>query len=327
MRSPLLAAITLLLFGCASAPPPAAHPLLLVVNQGSKTLSFVDASTLTVLGSIPVSPAPHELAVSEDGRTAYVSLYGDRETVGDSIAVIDVATRRETGRLSLAPHKRPHGLVVRGGQLFATSETSKVAVRLDRTTGAIGWTGNTGAAGSHMIALNADATRLYSGNIGADSVSVIDVGSGTTANASQEIKVGKGPEGIALTPDGFEVWAAHRGGGGVSVIDTRTGTVVATLLPEVVSARVAISPDGRRVLLFDMPSGSTIVLDRATRKELGRIAMGGMPGGGIIAADNRTAYVSVYQPFSVARIDLEIMKITGNVDTGIAPDGMALVTP
>ena len=322
-----LAALTLLLLGCASAPAPAPvpakHPLLLVVNQGSQTLSFVDAAAMTVVDSIPMSPAPHELAISEDGKTAYVSLYGDREVVGDSIAVIDVATRRETGRLTLGGHKRPHGLVVRGGQLFTTSETSKAVLRLDRATGAIGWTGNTGAAGSHMIAVDAAGTRLYSGNIGADSVSVIDI-SGATSDASQQIPVGKGPEGIALTPDGSEVWAAHRGGGGVSVIDTRSGSVVATLLPEVVSARVAISSDGRRVLLFDMPSGSTIVLDRATRKELGRIPMGGMPGGGIIAPDNRTAYVSVYQPFSVARIDLETMTITGKVETGIAPDGMAL---
>jgi YVTN family beta-propeller protein len=321
-----LTALTLLLLGCASvpAPAPAQHPLLLVVNQGSQTVSFVDAEAMTVVESIPMSPAPHELAIAEDGKTAYVSLYGNREVVGDSIAVIDVATRRETGRLTLGGHKRPHGLVVRGGQLFTTSETSKAVLRLDRATGAIGWTGNTGAAGSHMIAVDAAATRLYSGNIGADSVSAIDIGSGATSDASQQIQVGKGPEGIALTPDGTEVWAAHRGGGGVSVIDTHSGSVVATLLPEVVSARVAISPDGRRVLLFDMPTGSTIVLDRATRKELGRIAMGGMPGGGIIAPDNRTAYVSVYEPFSVTRIDLETMAITGKVETGIAPDGMAL---
>jgi YVTN family beta-propeller protein len=326
MPSSWIVALTLLLLGCSSAPAPTAHPLLLVVNQGSQTLSFVDAATMTVSTSIPMSPAPHELALSDDGQTAYVSLYGDREVVGDSIAVIDVATRRETGRLKLLDHKRPHGMAVRGDQLFVTSETSKAVLRLERGTGAVTWTGSTGAAGSHMVAVSADATRLYTGNIGSDSVSVIDTGNGSTATASAQIPVGKGPEGIALSPDGSEVWAAHRGGGGVSVIDTRTGMVVATLFPEVVSARVAFSLDGRRVLLFDMPTGSTIVVDRTTRQELGRIAMSGMPGGGFIAPDNRTAFVSVYQPFSVTRIDLDTLKVTGRVETGIAPDGMALAS-
>jgi YVTN family beta-propeller protein len=320
LRSLLL---PLLLSSCASMTQP--HPLLLlVVNQGSETLSFVDAGSMTVLGTIPMSPAPHELAVSEDGKTAYVSLYGNREVVGDRIAVIDVAGRKESGRLTLAGHTRPHGLVVRGEKLFATSETSQSVLRLDRATGAIDWTGATGAKGSHMIAVTADASRLYSGNIGSNSVSVIDAGSGATSAASAQIAVGRFPEGIALSPDGKEVWAAHREGGGVSVIDTSTQTVAATLLPDVYSARVAISPDGRRVLLFNMPGRNVVVLDRATRKELGRIALPGMPGGGIIAPDSRTAYVSVYEPFSVTRVDLDAMKITGGVETGIAPDGMVL---
>ncbi|HET7436691.1 MAG TPA: YncE family protein [Thermoanaerobaculia bacterium] len=326
MRS--LVALFLFLAGCAhSATMPSAasapsQKLLLVVNQGSQTMSFVDPVAMTVLSSIPMAPAPHEIAVSEDGKTAYVALYGNREVVGEQIAVIDVASRAEVKRLSLAGHKRPHGLVVRGSQLFATSEMSKEVLRLDRASGAIDWTGATGAAGSHMIAVTADAKRVYSGNIGSDSVSVIDVVEGETP---KQITVGKGPEGIALSPDGSEVWAAHRGGGGVSVIDTKSEKVVATLLPEVVSARVAFTPDGTKVLLFDMPSGNLIVIDRAARKELGRIALPGMPGGGIVAGDSRTAYVSVYEPFSVTRIDLQAMKITGSVETGIAPDGMVLV--
>jgi YVTN family beta-propeller protein len=320
--------LSLFVFCCMTAQPSSTSggpPLLLVVNQGSQTLSFVDAETMTVIDSIPVSPAPHELAVSEDGRTAYVALYGNQQVVGDSIAVIDVATHKDAGRVSLAGSTRPHGLAVRGDSLFVTSETSQAILRVNRSSGTIDWRGKTGGVGSHMLGVSADGKRVYSGNIGSDSISVIDVGTGATSEPTSKVAVGKGPEGIALTPDGTEVWAAHRGGGGVSVIDTASSKVVATLLPEVVSARVTISPDGRRVLLYDMPGRAVIVLDRASRKEIGRITVKGMPGGGTISSDSRTAYVGVYEPFSVTRIDLDTMKITGSVNTGIAPDGIVFV--
>jgi len=315
----------LLLTACATSqtPPAQHHATLLVVNQGSQTLSFVDASTLTVTKTIPMSPAPHELVLSPDRRTAYVSLYGNREVVGDRIAVIDVATQQETGRLSLGGKTRPHGMTTRGDHLFVTSETSQSVLRLNRA-GEIDWTGDTKARGSHMLALSPDSARIYTGNIGSDSISVIDVASSHSV-ASKQIAVGKGPEGIALSPDGFELWAAHRGGGGISIIDTRRDEVVATILPAIISARVTFTPDGRKVLLFDGPSNSLVIVDRAMRAEIGRVTLPGGPGGGIVTSDSRTAYVSVYEPFRVARIDLEKREITGSVETGIAPDGMALI--
>jgi YVTN family beta-propeller protein len=321
MRSAI--AIFLLFTACATSPSAPHHPLLLVVNQGSQTLSFVDAATLTVTKSIPMSPAPHELVLSPDRRTAYVSLYGNREVVGDRIAVIDIAAQKETGRLSLNGKTRPHGMATRDDKLYVTSESSQSVVRLDRT-GSIDWTGDTSARGSHMLALTADGKRVYTGNIGSDSLSVIDITSSHSV-ASKQIAVGKGPEGIAMSPDGREVWAAHRGGGGVSVIDTSRDEVVATILPAIVSARVTFTPDGRNVLLFDGPSSSLVIVDRASRTEVGRVVLPGNPGGGIVSADSRTAYVSIYGPFEVAKIDLAKKQITGSVETGIAPDGMALI--
>lgn len=306
--------------------PAASAETLLVVNQGSQTLSFVDAATLAVTKSIPMSPAPHELVVSDDGRTAYVSLYGNHEVVGDSIAVIDVASMSERRRFALGgAHKRPHGLAFRDGRLYVTSEATQSIVRVDPETGVIDWTGETGGVGSHMLALAPDGKRVYCGNIGSNSVSVIDI-DGARSVASLKIGVGRGPEGIALTPDGRELWAAHRGEGGLSIIDTGTGKVVATILPKIVSARVTFTPDGRKALLYDGADRHVIVIDTATRAEIGRIVLPGPTGGGIVARDSRVAYVSIYEPFRVARIDLDRLTMTGSVETGIAADGMALVT-
>src|SRR5687767_13515093 len=67
------------------------RPLLVVVNQGSQTVAFVDPVPMTVTGTIPMSPAPHEAVASADGKFVYVSLYGNQAVVGGEIAVIEVA--------------------------------------------------------------------------------------------------------------------------------------------------------------------------------------------------------------------------------------------
>ena len=50
--------------------------VLLVLSKADQTLSVVDPATLKVLGRMPSGPDPHEVAVSADGRFAYVSNYG-----------------------------------------------------------------------------------------------------------------------------------------------------------------------------------------------------------------------------------------------------------
>ncbi len=67
---------------CATAPArlPAAAGTLLIGNKGEDTLSFVDLATGRELGRVATGKAPHEIAVSPDGRQAAVVAYGGRAT-------------------------------------------------------------------------------------------------------------------------------------------------------------------------------------------------------------------------------------------------------
>ena len=40
------------------------------------TLSIVDPESLKIIARVPVGVDPHEVTASEDGKTAYVSIYG-----------------------------------------------------------------------------------------------------------------------------------------------------------------------------------------------------------------------------------------------------------
>src|SRR5215813_10527559 len=71
---------------------------LLVLNKEG-TLAFVDAATQKVIAKTPTGEGPHEVAVTEDGKYAVVSNYGN----GKTLSVIDAASRKEVHRTDISP--------------------------------------------------------------------------------------------------------------------------------------------------------------------------------------------------------------------------------
>src|SRR5258708_18430798 len=106
-------------------------PTFVVVNKGENTLAIVDSTAGRILARIPTGSGPHEVAVSTDGKLAFVSNYGSAAAPGRTISVIDIAARHELHRVNLDPLRRPHGLSFAGGQLYFTAEGSKSIGRHD----------------------------------------------------------------------------------------------------------------------------------------------------------------------------------------------------
>src|ERR1039458_4724959 len=93
---------------CAAALQAASTPAnaLLVLEKEQNTLVIVDPASLTIAARVPVGDNPHEVAVSDDGRTAYVSNYG-----GNTIAVVDLVAQKPLTPIDLGALRQPHGLV------------------------------------------------------------------------------------------------------------------------------------------------------------------------------------------------------------------------
>src|SRR5580704_13405589 len=67
---------------------------LLVLEKEQNTLVIVDPASLTIVARVPVGNDPHEVAVSDDGKTAYVSNYGGGAGGYATIAVVDLAAQK-----------------------------------------------------------------------------------------------------------------------------------------------------------------------------------------------------------------------------------------
>jgi YVTN family beta-propeller protein len=79
------------------------------------------------------------------------------------------------------------------------------------------------------------------------------------------------------------------------------------------------------VLTTDLDAGELRVVDVATRKVTKKIPLGKMVEGILMQPDGARAYVAVNGDNYIAIVDLKTLAVTGRLDTGKGPDGMAWV--
>ena len=318
-RSTLL---SLLIAMCFSAASGAAE--LLLLNKADATLWFIDPSTGRSGASVVTGDGPHEIELSSDGKLAFVGNYGT-QTPGSSLSVIDIAARKELARVDLGELKRPHGLSFVDGRLYFTSEASKRVARFNPQTRRVDWQFETGQDVTHMVLATRDGAKLFTTNIGSNTVSIIE----RVANNDWKqtlVAVGAGPEALDLAPNGHELWVGHSRDGGISVIDVTGKKVAQTFNANTKrSNRLKFTPDGKTVLVSDLSGGELVVIDANTRSEKARIKVGRVATGILIRPDGQVAYVACSGENYIAVVDLKTLTVVKTIPTGASPDGMAWV--
>jgi YVTN family beta-propeller protein len=300
-----------------------AETLLVLNKEGS--LAIVDPASKKVLGTVRTGDQPHEVAVTADGKIAVVSNYGGGNAPGNSLSVIDIPGRKELHRVDLTPLSRPHGLWTVGNKVYFTAEQNKVIGRYDPATNKVDFVLGTGQNTTHMVLALPDESKIFTANIGGNSMSIIERAGVGNWNETV-VPVGQGPEGFDLSPDGKQLWAANSRDGSISVIDVATKAVVNTFrIGTKRSNRLKFTPDGRLVLVSDLDTGELYVIEHATKKDLKRIPIGAGLAGILITPDSSRAYCAATGDNNVGVIDLKTLELVDRLKTGNGPDGMAWI--
>jgi len=323
---------------------------LLALSKRDHTLSIVDPGSLKVIAKVPVGNDPHEVVASADGKTAYISNYGFGAY--NTLAVVDLVEQKPLPQIDLGPLHGPHGLAFVGGKVWFTAEAAKAIGSYDPASAKLDWILGTGQNRTHMIFVSENLRRIITTNVSSGTVSIIEKsaarppgpppgmppGPNTPPAAppggpmgppggdwdETVLRVGNGSEGFDVSPNSKEIWVANARDGTISIIDVAAKNVTNTLAANVRGAnRLKFTPDGAQVLVSSLGAPDLLVLDASTHKEIKRIKLGRGSAGILIQPDGVRAFVACSPDNYIAVIDLKSLQVTGHIDVGLEPDGLA----
>lgn len=141
---------------------------------------------------------------------------------------------------------------------------------------------------------------------------------------------GFGPEGSdTCTPASAE--AAGDTDSYVYRIDTQTMSIDQVIQVGLVPKYVAVSPDGKWLVVSNWCSYDVSIVNTATASQVARLPVGAYPRGVAISPDSQTAYIAIMGGDDVVTINLPTQQKTGEFVVGenprhlvISPDGQYL---
>jgi YVTN family beta-propeller protein len=301
--------------------------LLLVANKGDHTLGIIDPVTGRQVATVEESGITgHEVIASPDGRTAYVPIYGNSGvgrpgTDGQTMDVIDIASRRRVATIDFGRPERPHHpLFGPDGRLYVTTEVTNTITVIDPKTNQIVDRIPTGQPESHMLVITRDGKRAYTSNAHAGTVSAIDL---VARKVTAVIPISSYAQRIALSVDDALAFTADQTEPRLAVIDARTNQRKQWVALPGIAYGTAPTPDGRW-LVIALPSVNKVgVLDLTSMQLARTFDVPKAPQEVVVRPDGRYAYVSCDASRQVAVIDLKDWKVDRLIDAGPLADGLA----
>jgi DNA-binding beta-propeller fold protein YncE len=218
---------------------------VVAADKIANKIRFLDPVSLLEVASVE-SPGNtiHELAISYDHKTAYVPLYGDgiygsNKTPNNKVLVVDLEQRKISSVIDLGEYVAPHSLLAtRNGKLWVACDIQNKLLYVDPVTATIEAVYDVPGRGAHFIALLPDESKLYVSN---------------KESAAQ-------------------------------VFDTVQRRFVATIALANPTASgngsgfegMAVSPDGKQLIIFDNATSDLHVIDARTNKEVKRVPLSGI---------------------------------------------------
>jgi YVTN family beta-propeller protein len=307
---------------------PAESGLLVVANQKEHTVLVVDPDERRELAKIVVGVNGHEVMASKDGRFAYVPIYGNSGvgrpgTDGSTIDVIDLQGRKLAGTIGLGKPLRPHRAEWGpDGLLYVTGELANAVVVVDPNTRKVVAEIPTGQKESHMLVISPDGQRGYTANVGAGSVSVLDL---AKRSLIATIPVAKIVQRISISPDGKQVFTHDQDAPRIAVVDTATNKIASWIeVPNSVYASEP-TPDGQWLVALTR-TGALYVIDLRSLKVARTLKISNGASEILIRPGGEVAYISGTGEGKIDVLNLHSWELEKPIELTPGVDGLAWST-
>ncbi|KMQ65548.1 hypothetical protein ACM46_06595 [Chryseobacterium angstadtii] len=176
---------------------------LWVMNDIDNTISVINLSTNSVTKTINVDLKPHDVFLTQDGSTAYVSVFTDSPT-SDKIYKYSTSTYTKTGEASVG--KDPH-LFHANNRLFVACQSGKLYTLDSNTLNSISEKDYTGA---HGIYPSPDYSKLFVSNITGGQLYSITSSTGDPISGPTTSPTAT-PHNIVINDKGSKMFVTHSG--------------------------------------------------------------------------------------------------------------------
>ncbi len=292
---------------------------LLAVNPDSASMTMLLAASPVVQSEVRVGAAPQTVAVSPDGRLAYVANQGD-----GTISLIDLIKKSVVQTISIGG--RPYGVVAGRSGIFVSDAERWEIIKLEPRTLRV--VSRVPVAPFPMgLALTGDERHILSTHHLSGTVTVLDastmrvsgaVGTGLSSGLSQQVVLspdGKraylpqtrsNPSNTAPLFDGM-LWPI------VNVLDLSAGEVLnkETLFLDSIDRSgalplsAALSSDGAVLFAANAASNDISIINLRSRTAKGHIDIGAFPNGLVLSKDGRTLYANNTLDGTLSVIDVD----------------------
>ena len=304
---------------------PTSRGLLVIANQKEHTVLVVDPDERKELAKVVVGVNGHEVMVSRDGRFAYVPIYGNSGvgrpgTDGSTIDVVDLQEYKLAATIDLGKPLRPHRAEWGpDGMLYVTAELGNAVDVIDPSTRTIVAAIPTGQKESHMLVISPEGRRAYTANVGAGSVSVLDLEKRSLVTT---IPVAKMVQRISISRDGKRVFTHDQDAPRIAVIDAATNKIVNWIeVPTPVYASEP-TPDGRWLVTLDRTSDA-YVIDLQSMKVAHTLKISGGASEVLIRPGGEVAYLSGTGAGKIDVLDLHTWELERPIELTPGVDGMS----
>jgi YVTN family beta-propeller protein len=312
--------------------------LLLSLVAHAKTAPRGPANT--VLATIPVGAYPREVAVTPDGKRAYVAV-GGYQADPSKIVVIDTSSNTiaasipvpnglpadsSVGPVTVAPDGQ-HAYTMACQNKGRSCEVAVIDVDSDTVASTIPVSS---PYGDVTIALDGRHLYITTSNSTPNILTEIDTATGTvssTVDLNTDVK-----EPVVIHPDGRHAYITNyttelgEESASLSVIDLISHTVTASIpLGELWSSEIAFT-EGHHAYITC--ARSVAVIDTASNALLSKINVGGEPEGIAVAPDGGRVYVanSYGGGDTVSVIDTSSASVIATIAVGHAPREVSITT-
>jgi YVTN family beta-propeller protein len=303
-------------------------PLTYTTGTGTNDLTILDASSLEVVGRIPLpGKGPEHGTISPDGRRLFVA-----NVTGGSVAVVDLQSR-QPARL-LKGLARPHNIAFSadGSKAFIAQAASAELVVVDVARLAVakrirlarlpGRTLDEGQGVNNAIPVHG-TTLLAATVTAANALVLLDTARDAVVAT---IRVGQEPWEPYDTPDGRYVLTPNNGDQTISIVDVAKRALLVSLPGGADMTGIVVSADSRKAYVVSRGDSKIFVLDLVRLAVARVLPVGSTPEVATRTADGTKVYVASSGSGEVAVIDTQRDEVVATIkDVGRFPWALSTI--